>query len=241
MRKKNPVTLSIPQSCHESWQDMTPDEKGKFCQHCQKSVIDFTNMSDHEIANLMNRSKGQLCGRLHVSQLNREIYTTEKHTPWMKIAAMISALTLTAPAMSAKAAAIATVQLNEKEDIIAKGDTTIVVSGHVVDTTADHKPLPGIEVVLKGGKIKNITDTTGAFTLHLPTDIKREDLLLIISSIGYQTQILPISSPELQQNIVVALVPQQFDIEGVVLGGVHSWRPSTVWQRLKYKIGSLFH
>jgi hypothetical protein len=241
MRKTNPVTLSIPQSCHESWQDMIPNEKGRFCQHCQKTVIDFTNMSDHEIANLMNRSKGQLCGRLHVSQLNREIYTTEKHTPWMKIAAMISALTFTAPAVSAKATAIATVQLNEKNNIIAKGDTTIVVSGQVVDTAAAPMPVPGVDIVLKGGKIRTVTDAAGAFILHLPTDIKKEDLLLVISFIGYETQVLPISSAELQQNIFVRLVPQQFDIEGVILGGVHSWRPSTVWQRFKYKIGSLFH
>lgn len=159
----------------------------------------------------------------------------------MKIAAMVSALTLTTPAVSAKAAAIATVQLNEKEDIIAKGDTTIVISGQVVDTTAARIPLPGVDIVLKGGKIRTITNETGAFMLHLPADIKKEDLLLVISFIGYQTQVLPISSAELQQNIVVTLVPEQFDGEGVVLGGVHSWRPSTVWQRFKYKIGSLFH
>ncbi len=241
MKQTAPFTLHIPKPCSEKWDQMTPDENGRFCQHCQKTVIDFTGMSDHEIANLMNHSKGQLCGRLHVSQLDREIYTTEKHTPWMKIAAMISALTLTAPAVSAKAAAIATVQLHEKKDIIAKGDTAIVVSGHVFDTAATPMPVPGAAIVLKGGKIRTITDAAGAFTLHLPTDIKQEDLLLVISFIGYQTQVLPISSAELQQNILVRLVPQQFDDSGVILGGVHSWKPSTVWQRFKYKIGSLFH
>lgn len=41
--------ISIPKPCHEDWSKMTPSEKGRFCQSCSKSVIDFTQMSQQSI------------------------------------------------------------------------------------------------------------------------------------------------------------------------------------------------
>lgn len=66
------MKLQIPEPCHESWKDMTPDEKGRFCSHCQKSVIDFRNKSDFEIHRII-RTEGKVCGRLREDQLNRTI------------------------------------------------------------------------------------------------------------------------------------------------------------------------
>ena len=239
MRKTKPVTLSIPQACHESWQDMTPNERGRFCQHCQKTVIDFSIMSDNEIANLVNHSKEQICGRLHVSQLNREIYTTEKNTPWMKIAAVVSALTLATPALSAKNTVIETVQLNEQENIIASGDTTGVISGQVVGNTDNREPLSGATIILRSGKIWTTTDPNGNFSLRLPPDITEKDSLLTICFIGYETMSMKVSSDAPQQNIVIALAPQAY--EGVISGGIHAYRRPLVWQRFKQKINRLFH
>jgi len=42
MRTKR-FTISIPEPCTENWNEMTPTERGKFCAHCQKDVIDFSS------------------------------------------------------------------------------------------------------------------------------------------------------------------------------------------------------
>lgn len=63
--------LSIPEPCHEDWNKMTPDQTGRFCQSCVKSVVDFSGMKTAEIQEyfIQNRGKG-VCGRFRTEQLN---------------------------------------------------------------------------------------------------------------------------------------------------------------------------
>ena len=41
--------LNIAEPCAENWDTMTPTDCGKFCAACQKSVVDFSSMTDREI------------------------------------------------------------------------------------------------------------------------------------------------------------------------------------------------
>nr|WP_294859261.1 hypothetical protein [uncultured Fluviicola sp.] len=51
---------------------MQADATGRFCQSCQKSVIDFTSKSDNQIKEFLKDKRGeQLCGRFHVHQVKR--------------------------------------------------------------------------------------------------------------------------------------------------------------------------
>ncbi len=72
---KNPnFIVKVPEPCHEDWNKMQPDEKGKFCLSCSKSVIDFTNKTDEEIKNILLENKNQkVCGHFKSSQLNRPL------------------------------------------------------------------------------------------------------------------------------------------------------------------------
>ncbi|WP_088399431.1 hypothetical protein [Flavobacterium oreochromis] len=56
------IKITIPQPCHENWNEMTPAEKGRFCAVCQKTVIDFTKSTDKQIAETFATTP-QLCGR----------------------------------------------------------------------------------------------------------------------------------------------------------------------------------
>ncbi len=83
MSKK--IQLTVPTPCHENWDAMTPVEKGKFCGSCQKQVMDFTTMSDREIAQFFKKpSTGSVCGRFMNDQLDREIEIPKKRIPWLK-------------------------------------------------------------------------------------------------------------------------------------------------------------
>jgi len=77
-------TLTVSEPCHENWNAMTPEEKGRFCASCQKMVVDFAAMSDRQIAEHFRKTSGSLCGRFHPHQLNREIVVPKKPLPWMK-------------------------------------------------------------------------------------------------------------------------------------------------------------
>ncbi|MBP9136769.1 MAG: hypothetical protein KBF31_07145 [Chitinophagales bacterium] len=67
------MKIQIPTPCHENWDEMIPNEKGNFCKVCNKTVIDFTNMSEQElIAYFENKKSGATCGRLHADQLTKE-------------------------------------------------------------------------------------------------------------------------------------------------------------------------
>ena len=58
--------LQIPEPCRESWDKMTPVEQGRFCDSCQKTVVDFTAMSDMQLAAFFKKpSTGSVCGRFY--------------------------------------------------------------------------------------------------------------------------------------------------------------------------------
>lgn len=67
------LKLSIPKPCHEDWAGMTPNEQGRHCVVCAKTVTDFTQMSDEEIKQFfLNRKEGEsTCGRFTNKQLNQ--------------------------------------------------------------------------------------------------------------------------------------------------------------------------
>jgi hypothetical protein len=77
-------TLSVSEPCHENWDRMTPEQKGRFCAGCQKTVVDFTNMSDRQIAEFFKKTSGTTCGRFYSDQLNREIVVPKKRIPWLR-------------------------------------------------------------------------------------------------------------------------------------------------------------
>ncbi|HEX7906204.1 MAG TPA: hypothetical protein VF487_20160, partial [Chitinophagaceae bacterium] len=78
------IQLTIPEPCHENWNKMTPVEKGRFCHSCQKPVIDFSTMSDREVAQYFKQSTGSVCGRFMQDQLERELDIPKKRIPWVR-------------------------------------------------------------------------------------------------------------------------------------------------------------
>lgn len=94
--------FTIPKPCHENWDKMLPEEKGKFCASCQKSVHDFTQSSSQEIKNIFEKENGNICGRfredqlLHFSKFQNMVLRIERFSQnnFSKFGILISAVSL---------------------------------------------------------------------------------------------------------------------------------------------------
>ncbi len=62
--------ISIPKPCHEDWNKMNPNNEGKFCNSCSKTVVDFTKMNKEQIHTYFKQKSGEnTCGHFYASQL----------------------------------------------------------------------------------------------------------------------------------------------------------------------------
>ncbi len=112
------LQISIPTPCHENWDAMSPVEKGRFCGSCQKQVVDFSNMSDRQVAEFFKKpSTGSVCGRFMTDQLDREIEIPRKRIPWLKyfFQFALPAFLLSLRSSSAKAQGTPLIKMTEKD------------------------------------------------------------------------------------------------------------------------------
>jgi len=57
------VRVAAP--CNARWEDMTGDDRARFCQHCQKHVFNLSAMTRAEAESLIVEKEGKFCGRFH--------------------------------------------------------------------------------------------------------------------------------------------------------------------------------
>jgi hypothetical protein len=57
---KSSVTVNNP--CSQKWDSINPYGEGRFCESCNKTVIDFTKMKNEEIISYLKNQPGKTCG-----------------------------------------------------------------------------------------------------------------------------------------------------------------------------------
>lgn len=68
---ENKYKITIPEPCHENWDEMIPNENGRFCMSCSKTVVDFSSMFPEEIQHYFAENQNKkICGRFKKSQLD---------------------------------------------------------------------------------------------------------------------------------------------------------------------------
>ncbi|MFS4473351.1 hypothetical protein [Chryseobacterium sp. T20] len=80
------MKITIPKPCHENWNAMTPDEKGRFCAVCSKTVRDFRRAPDDEIIEAFTNASQKICGNFNPSQLNRDLHYSHINSLFVKFA-----------------------------------------------------------------------------------------------------------------------------------------------------------
>jgi len=91
------LKITIPKPCLENWEQMTPNNQGRHCNSCSKTVVDFTKKTNSEIATFLFNNPNA-CGRFLPNQLNRNLLVSsvqEKNYGLLKLATC-AAISLTA-------------------------------------------------------------------------------------------------------------------------------------------------
>ena len=140
------LKITIPTPCHEDWNKMTPDETGRHCSSCAKSVVDFTGMSDDEVKHffLNKKEDERVCGRFKQTQLHRNIIELPQNIfsiqmpLWKKFLAaclIVFSTTLFSCETNVKGKAIAATEINNNINLVSNDHN---VGGMVVifDTIA---------------------------------------------------------------------------------------------------------
>lgn len=231
------MIISIAKPCAENWQTMTPADKGRFCNACQKCVTDFTTMTDAEIIQFLNTNKTNTCGRFTTEQLNRELKTP--HSFKLPLSKWILASTFSLSFMSPKQglAAVPMVQTDKiikpsqanfvSQNVENEGLTDrVIIRGKVTDL--NNEVLPTASVVLQGTTIGVLTDDNGNFALNIPVEFQHKNIVLAVSCVGLETQQVLINTESVAKNIEVKLKEMLFIGELVV----EHYKP-TLRQRFK--------
>jgi len=214
---KQPIQISIPQPCQEDWDKMTPTEQGRFCDRCQKCVVDFTGFTDRQLYNYMIAHKEQkICGRLNNTQLNRPInIPSQPHSLLYKYFIALG-LTLvltqaTTQDISAKTPYIYNTVLSDRAIINEANDTdSIIVRGKVLDK---HKePLIGAFVELLNNDtriITFITDEDGYYQGTLKINSMQSEFSIRITYTGFKTHIIIYALKDLQEFQTITMQEQK--------------------------------
>jgi hypothetical protein len=181
--------ISIPQPCHQSWDDMIPVEQGRHCQSCAKTVIDFTAMDNAGIIAYLASHKNT-CGRIGDSRLASINYQLEledkQQFSWKGLfaAASIGMLfpTVSAEAqIGSKSAQMPYVSFPTGRVLAVNKPGKVTLKG-TVTAIEDGQPVSGVSLVIKGTSTGTQTAADGSFQLMAlnPADT------LVISSVGFK-------------------------------------------------------
>ncbi|MEZ4948686.1 MAG: carboxypeptidase-like regulatory domain-containing protein [Saprospiraceae bacterium] len=190
-------SISIPKPCHEDWNAMRPNEKGRFCDSCQKTVHDFSSMSDEELIAFFEKKQGSLCGRIDskkLDRINRKIYLQSPSfgKEWFTAFFFSGFLSLlgNASLFGQKSCDKSDGKIEIISDVAQKPDSvTFIIEGKVVEAETG-EPLIFGNVYFSNNLGGTTTDLDGNFRLignSDSTSIVTENVFIEVSYVGYKT------------------------------------------------------
>jgi hypothetical protein len=222
------LQLTITDPCHEDWQKMAPEQQGRFCGSCQKTVVDFSIMSDQEVLNYFLQANHKICGRFAADQLNRELVITEKKKRfswayvWNVLLATFLLTDANAQVKPKPKKTVKTIITEEKMGDVAympieriESVMPVNIKGRVTDAKSNQSVI-GASVRVKSTTRGVMADTLGNF--QFPVE-KKDSLVLEFSAIGYETQTLVIDGLTNWQDVQVFLKPVFVDLQPVTVKG----------------------
>lgn len=198
--------IKINEPCHEKWNEMTPDEKGRFCDKCQKSVHDFTNKKDDEIVSIIENSEEKVCGRFRKSQLNREIvsHQTIYQNKMGVLGTLIIVGGFTINSLIIEGTTVG--KVNIKNTVEKNEIKRVSISGIVVDERTNKGLSFATFAIYNNGELVKVSSSNelGEFSFDLDLN-KIGKIELEISHENYHTKKILASKMEKDKRYVVSL------------------------------------
>jgi hypothetical protein len=72
------MKITIPEPCDQKWSEMQACGSNRFCNKCEKQIIDFTYYSDAALTKVIKENGGRICGKFTKDQLDRELISSFK-------------------------------------------------------------------------------------------------------------------------------------------------------------------
>ncbi|THU40643.1 T9SS type A sorting domain-containing protein [Niastella caeni] len=222
------IQLQIPEPCHENWQNMTPQEQGRFCGACQKTVVDFSLMTDQEVMNYFLKADHNVCGRFANDQLNKELVVTgkKKRFSWayawnVILATLLITETNAQVKPKPKKPVTENIPQDRKMGKVAyvpgrpaiNSAIPIIMKGKVVDES-NNQPIIGASISVAGTTGGVMADTSGKFILKVQ---QKDSIVLEFSAIGYETQTRVVDDLTNWQDIQVYLQPAAVVLKDVYI------------------------
>lgn len=199
------IHLEVADPCHENWNSMTIMEQGRHCQSCQKTVTDFSMMTDKEILNHLSQRNADVCGKFTADQLDRTLIGEHKKKfSWSYVWNFVIATFLTVNYASAQQTTGRPTKAATTNKVItankgaAEGEFSFVVpngirkiEGVIVDSKTN-LPIPFASVAVKGTTNGVTADVNGKFSLSV--FFASNELTLQVSCVSYTTGFFTISN-----------------------------------------------
>ncbi len=173
MAKHTQILIDIPNPCSQPWDEMTVSGRGRFCTHCQKTVIDFTTWSDAALYSFFAKNNDHICGRFFEMQLSRPIsvpYQPQSRLYRLTVALGLTLLLTQTPHLLAqnrppKIAHLSSPDTKHPKDSVGKPFEAI--KGTITDEKKEPLPSAVVQVyhdgVLKGGAATDFDGNYGIF------------------------------------------------------------------------------
>jgi hypothetical protein len=233
MRKS--LTLSIPEPCHENWDNMTPVHKGRHCAACSKTVYDFTNKTSEDIVKAYLNNQN-LCGRFKGNQLNKELVYSRKETNSFRTllaSGIFSFLTFGIyDSFSQNKQTLEQTDMLQQPTVKGKPATSILNTKMISGTITDENglPLPGVNIIIKGTSIGTQTDFDGNYKITV-----EKGQQVSYSFLGYITKDIVIGD---KSKYNFSMEVDEFSCDNVIVAGFpeSNWKANCEKRKRKAKL-----
>lgn len=236
------VVIKIENPCHQQWDKMTPNEQGKFCDHCAKSVIDFTKSSDAELAKKFSSNSEQLCGRFDKDQLNRVLESKTQKSCFSPSKYLAGLVLLAGSKSSLATESIIPVQktvvtnnfqseATECQAIHPKDSLRKVIEGTVYDHETG-ETVPAVLVKIRNTSAFAYSDFDGKFFLVIPDSVDLQFVTIYTEALDADGEDVVVDRTKNTSNIDLHVF---YSTEITEIGYFVPYKPRKWWQFWKKK------
>ena len=238
------INLSQLKLCDERWEDMTPNERGRLCANCAKTIIDFRQMSNGDIARTHAFSEESVCGVYRPEQMRLPKKKPPRYRINKRVSLFMASLgflfseQVKAQEPVPKERTIKREEIQKMQERAGPFDhgpsisENVMVTGKITDETGNAVPFATVHV--QGTRMGTASDFDGTYVLTIPADsLKMDELVLIFKFVGYATEQLHLGKPEQHKNKLV-VADMEFEEQSVIAFGVTVGpRKAGLWTELR--------